>query len=127
MVDTSATSPVYAGARSMAVTFNTAWAGLSLHTSAFDTSPYTAVQFLVYPGSASLYGIAVSVYDAADNYITGVSAQPYATSVGNGWYRVTVPLADLRGANMTITRVQLQEDLGGPQPTLYVDNLRFAQ
>jgi hypothetical protein len=122
------TSPVHAGSRSMSVTFNAAWAGLLLHTSSdFDTSPYSALSFAIRPGGQLLSEIAVSLYDASGALINQVDPQPYAASAGDGWHRVTIPLADLGAANTIITRVQLQEDSGRAQPTFHLDDLGFIR
>ncbi len=111
----------------MGVTFNSGWAGLALQTSSFNTSAYSKLQFFVRPGAVPLSSIAVSLYNSSGTMLTQRTTQPYATSVGNGWYRVTIPLADLQGVNTTITRVQLQENGGSARPTFHLDNLGFIQ
>lgn len=110
----------------MSVTFNKAWAGLSLHHSGFDTSPYTSLRFAIRPGGQSLSAISVSLSNSSGQPIKAVDPQGYATAAGNGWYTVSIPLTVLQAANTTITRVQLQEDTGQAQPTFYLDDLGFA-
>ena len=54
----------------------------------------------------------MSLYNASGGLIRQVNPQPYATSAGGGWHRVTIPLADLGGANAVITRVQVMDVTG---------------
>lgn len=49
------TSPVFSGARSLGVTFNSAWAGMSFHNSGFDTTPFTHLHFAIHPGGQPLF------------------------------------------------------------------------
>jgi hypothetical protein len=128
-VNTGATpSPVFAGTNSMAVTYNSAWAGLSLHTSSFDTSPFSHLEFAILPAGSTLPNVDVSLYGTTGGPIKSVKLSAYASAVGNGWYTVSIPLADLGGSNTTITRVQLQEGSGtaGVKPTFHVDELKFV-
>ena len=47
------TAPVHSGSDSLAVTFNSGWAGLYLHAgSAIDTSGYDQLRFWIHGGSA---------------------------------------------------------------------------
>ncbi len=125
-VDPWATSPTYAGSRSMSVTYRSAWAALSLHTDGFSTAPYSHLEFALHPNGQPFPGISASLYDAAGAQIRDVSVQPYASGASGGWYVVRIPLSALGGQGRTITRVQLQEMRGGAQPTFNVDNVRFV-
>ena len=118
-------SPVYLGAKSMSVTYSRAWAGLSLHTAGFATSGYGQLHFALRPNGTALPAVQVSLYDATGKLIRPVSLAAYAKADPSGWYVVDIPLTDLGAANMTITRVQLQEGSGTAQPTYYVDDMRF--
>lgn len=110
----------------MSVTYNRAWAGLSLHHPGFDTTPYAALKFAIRPGGQPLTAISVALYDASDRPIQEVDPQGYASPAADGWYLVSIPLSVLQGERRTITRVQLQEDTGQSQPTFYLDELRFT-
>ena len=124
-VNLNATSPVYAGTKSMAVTYNSGWVGLSLHNAGFNTSTYTHLQFYIFPAGMSVPNVKAILYNSSGP-IKNVSIQTYSTSLGTGWYRITIPLADLGGANTTITRITLQEYSGSSQPTFYIDSLGFV-
>jgi len=125
-VNPDATSPIFAGAESMAVTYTSGWAGLSLHTAALDTAPYSQLKFALHPNGESLPNIQVSLYDTADQAIKQVTLSAYASAAANGWYSISIPLADLGADKTTITRVQLQEASGKAQPTFHLDDLRFT-
>ena len=62
-VNTTATSPVYAGSRSLAATYTGAWAGLALQSSGFNTSGYNRLRFAIRPGG-SLPDITVALHDS---------------------------------------------------------------
>jgi len=125
-IDSNNPWPVYGGSKSIAVTYESAWAGLSLHTSGFDTSGYSNLEFFLFPNGKPLPDIDVSLYDSSDDLIKQLTMQPYASSVDNGWYEVSIPLADLAGTNRTIERVQLQDRSGSAKPTFYLDDLTFV-
>jgi hypothetical protein len=103
--------------------FTRAWAGLSLHTPSFSTSPYTHVEFLMHQGGSTPSGMAASLYNASGQLIQAVNITPHASPAGNGWHRVSIPLSALGGVNTTITRFQLQDTTGGSQSTFYVDDI----
>jgi hypothetical protein len=125
-VDPAATSPVYAGTRSMSVTFNAAWAGLNLRTAGFNTAGYTSLRFAIRPGGQPLSAMSVTLNNADSGGALG-SANPasYAVAASGGWYLVTIPLSALGAANTTITRVMIQDLTGAPQPVFYLDEIGF--
>jgi hypothetical protein len=57
--------------------------------------------------------------------IKKVNPQNYATSVGNGWYLVSIPLSALEAANTTVNRLTIQDNTGSAQPTFHVDEVKF--
>ena len=105
-VNFAAASPVHGGSRSLAFTYNRAWAGLYVHVAGINTSGYSALQFYLNGGSASGQRADVVLYDANARQIP--SPQPIDKYIQGGsiaagqWRAVTVPLADLRGSNTTI-------------------------
>jgi hypothetical protein len=125
-VNPNATSPVFAGSNSMAVTYNSAWAGLSLHHSGFSTSPYTHLRFAIHLGGRPVSSVVVSLYNASDSPFNDIDPTSYATSAGGGWMQVAIPLSALGASSTTVTRVTIQDNTGGPQPTFHIDNLAFT-
>jgi len=125
-VDPNSSSPVQSGSRSLAVTFNRAWAALSLHTGGFSTGAYNSLQFAVRSSNGGIPKVNVGLYDSNGQVTRQVDMGQYDSAISNGWYWVTIPLSDLGGSNRTITRVQLQEAAGGSQSTFYVDQLQFV-
>ena len=122
----SVTSPKFAGSHSLSVKYNAAWAGLSLHNSGFNTAGFTHLKFAILPSGSTLPNIDVALYNTADVPIKYVKLSAYATAAGGGWYTVSIPLADLGGANTTITRVELEEGAGAAQPIFHIDDLKFV-
>ncbi len=125
-VNLNNTSPVFAGTKSIGVTYTSAWGGLLLRHAGLSTGPYSHLQFYVNPAGFNLSGIRVSLYNSAGNLVTEVNPASYATDAGSGWRKVLIPLSALGGVNTTITRVQLQDATGASQPIYYLDNLRFV-
>lgn len=125
-IDRAATSPVYAGSRSMAVTFTGAWAGLSLYTPSLQTAPFQRLEFAIHAGGGAPPELAASLTDSSGAVIRTVRIAPYATARSGGWYLVAIPLSDLGATNRTITRVTLQENAGRIPPRFHVDEMRFA-
>jgi hypothetical protein len=127
-VNPDASSPVFAGAKSMAVTYNQAWAGLSLHHHGFNTTAYTHLKFVINPSSSNpVPAIDASLYDSTDKLIKRVRIGPYSTTSSKaGWYQVSIPLADLDGSNRTIVRVQLQDASEAAQPAFHIDDLKIV-
>jgi hypothetical protein len=110
----------------MAVTFNAAWAGLSLQKAGVSTSPYVRLSFAIRPNGTTLPRMFAFFHSATGATLTKVDIRPFATPVGNGWLRVSIPLANLGAVATTISRVDLQEGTGAAQPTFFVDDLRLV-
>ncbi len=125
-VNFNATTPTFAGTKSMGVTYTGAWGGLSLKHAGLNTAPYSYLEFYIYPSTLNLSNIRVSLYNSAGAVMTQVNPAAYATNATGGWRKVLIPLSALGGVNTTITRVQLQENTGATQPVYYLDNLRFV-
>ena len=123
-VNAAATSPVLVGTNSMAVTYNAAWAGLSLCTIGVSTSPYTRLSFAIRPNGTTLPAIFAFFHSAAGTTMTRADIRQFATAAGNGWFRVNIPLSNLGAVSTTISRVNLQSGTAAAQPTFFVDDLR---
>lgn len=129
-VNFGATRPVHGGSRSIAFTYNKAWAGLYFHTRGVNTSGYTAIQFYLNGGNASGQLTDVALYDASLKQIPSpkpVNKYIQGGSIAAGqWRLVRIPLADLGGANRVISGILIQDLAGHAQPTIYLDDLQLV-
>jgi hypothetical protein len=131
-VNPNASSPVFADAKSMAVTYNQASAGLSLHHDGFNTTGYTHLKFVINLSGSPVPAIDASLYDSTDKPIKQVRIGPgpyITTSSKPDWHQVSIPLADLmdlKDSNRTIVRVQLQNASGPARPTFHIDDLKIV-
>ena len=73
------TSPVYSAPRSIGVTHTGAWGGLSLKHAGLDTTPYSHLEFYIYPSTLNLSNIRVSLYNSAGVAMTQINPASYAT------------------------------------------------
>lgn len=115
------TSPVQSGTRSIAATYTTGWAGLSLRTATpVNTASYSGISFWVYgaPGSGQ-----TNFYIQPTDGGSGSAPYSFTTTVGV-WSVYTVTWADLGGPTQ-VARLNWQEVTGSAKPTFYIDNVRF--
>jgi hypothetical protein len=118
-------SPVYSGARSIAVV-ETGWGALSLHSGAWgatvslDPKRYQSVEFNIY--SATSFGVAVQLESDAIATFPRVSA---ATIPANSWTRIVVPMSSIDPAGQIFDRLDIS-DLNGANRTFSVDDIRFV-
>jgi hypothetical protein len=116
------TSPTYNGsARSIAVTYNSAWGGLSLrYDSPIDPSLYQAIVFWVHGGTGSNKQLRVYI---EENDIGGPYSSMYNFTATVGvWTPITVTMAAL-GNPSQIKRINIQHAGGATPATVYVDDL----
>jgi hypothetical protein len=120
-VDFAATSPVYGGARSLAVTYTAGWAGLYLAAGqVVDSSPYDTLQFWIHGGSQGGQKLRVVLADGSYNLLAD---QAVAVPVSAGaWTQVKIPLATL-GSPAQIGGIVWQDTSGGAQPKFYLDSI----
>jgi hypothetical protein len=120
----------YTGAYSIQVALG-AWGGLSLYHPDFHTGPWEAVSFAVHGGATGGQRLQVYLHGAGGSMApelppVRISDPRYIeggqVSAGR-WKRVIFPLADLQGADTTISRVTIQAAAAGPIPTFYVDDI----
>ncbi|HVN76934.1 MAG TPA: glycoside hydrolase family 44 protein, partial [Thermoanaerobaculaceae bacterium] len=110
------------GTSSLAVTYQSAWAGHYLHADpTLDGSGFVAVRFWIHGGTAGGQRLRLFVYrtpsDASDGYDV--------TATAGVWQQVQVPLAALGGA-ATISGLVWQDTTGGAQPTFYLDDIALV-
>ncbi len=125
-INPNATSPVFEGTKALGITYDAAWAGMSLYSPGFNTAPYTALEFSLRSSGAALPRLYVSLYNSSGQIIQQVDPSPYAAPAVDGWRRVSIPLSALGGAGTTVTRLQMQDNSGSPQPAFYLDAVRFT-
>jgi hypothetical protein len=115
-------SPVQSGTRSIAVTYDAGWAGLSLRTGTpVSAAAYTGISFWVYGVAGS--GLTAFYIQTTE---TGASS-PYITftPAAGQWTQVIVPWSEL-GNPGQVARLNWQEFTGGAKPAYYIDNVRFV-
>ena len=120
IVDFSATARVKTGARSIAVTYTAAWAGLSLRApAAISTVGYSAIRLWVYG-----HGQPLALYTQATD--AGAASPFYTFTPPAGiWTQINAPLSAL-GNPGAIQRVNVQEFGGAAQPVFYLDDVRLV-
>jgi hypothetical protein len=121
---------VHSGTKSIAVTFNSAWAGLQLgNNTAFSTAGYSKITFWINGGASSGQRMEMYLADRYGNYLRSVDLNSYISGgsvARNTWRQVTVPLSALGASNTAVTAIVLQDTLGRSQPTFYVDDFQFG-
>ncbi|GIV95981.1 MAG: hypothetical protein KatS3mg057_0638 [Herpetosiphonaceae bacterium] len=121
-VDFQATSPVYSGTNSIAVTYS-GWDGLYLYHPGLDTGGSSRLRFFIHGGNAGgqqLHVYAVRADDPDGAHGPEISVSPPAAGA---WSEVQISLADLGADNRLITGLVWQASSGGAQPTLYIDDI----
>jgi hypothetical protein len=113
-------SPVHGGSgTSAAVTYNTAWAGLYLHTDAtITTSAYATLQFAIHGGTTGGQRLQVIAYDAALAAGGSVAVSPPAAGA---WTSVEIPISAF-GVSQ-ISGFVWQDTSGVVQPVFYLDDI----
>jgi hypothetical protein len=109
----------------MAVTYNAAWANLSLFGRGFNTSGSSHLQFFVHPDGHPWPAIAVDLTDEEDRPVRPVQLWHYVEPAGDGWYLAKIPLRDLGAEDRVIRGLEFREDAGAPQLTFYLDSIEF--
>jgi GH18 family chitinase len=124
----AATSPVQSGTRSTAVTYTAAWGGLYLHHAGVSPAGLARLEFYVHGGTAGGQQLAVYLGDTG-GWLPAIQADPYIAGgavVAGAWRKVSIPLSALGVTANSITDVVIQEDAGGAQPTLYIDQIELV-
>jgi hypothetical protein len=116
-IDIANGSPIHGGSKSIAVTFNSGWAGFSIHNGTpLDMNGIGwELHFWIFSGINGSQHIQVYVNGA------GCGAIPVAT-VANNWTEVSIPLPDMGGPAM-LTDITWQDTTGKSQSSFYLDNI----
>ncbi|MDW8395158.1 MAG: hypothetical protein RMM31_02830, partial [Anaerolineae bacterium] len=110
--------------RSIAMTLNQPWAGLSLRVDnpGLPGSPYEAVSFWVHGGNSGTRYLRFYI-DETDHSQPGTPAVNFDAPAGV-WTQFTISLAAL-GNPVAIKRLNIADRTGSAQPTFYVDDIRI--
>ena len=109
-------SPVHSLPSSLAVTFNSGWAGLYLHAdTAIDTGGYDQIRFWINGGTPGNQQLRLVFNGDESNAYT-------VTAPSNGWTQQSVPLSAL-GSPASLTDIYWQDTTGGAQPTYFLDDI----
>ncbi|RKH52944.1 chitinase [Corallococcus llansteffanensis] len=123
----TATSPVFAGTRSISATFG-AWKGVYLHHAGVPTTGYGFVELQVHPGATSNPALAVYA-TVGTSQKTPVALNPFCaggTIKASAWTLCRVPLTNLGAANASLSGFVVMENAGRTLPAMNFDNLRLA-
>lgn len=127
-INFAATSPVQSGTKSTAVTYTSAWGGLYLHHAGVSPAGLSRLEFYVHGGTSGGQQMAVYLGDTG-GWLPSIQADPYIAGgavVAGAWRKVSIPLSALGVTANSITDVVIQEDAGGAQPTLYIDQIELV-
>jgi hypothetical protein len=122
-VNLNNSSPVQAGSKSIAVTYTSGWAGLSLRKSGGQsTAGYSKITFYVHGGSSGTrqFNFYINTSDSG-----GQSASVSVDAPANQWTLVTINLSQV-GNPSTIARINFQERTGSSQPIFYIDEIKLV-
>lgn len=115
-------SPVYFGSRSISVTMD-AWQAVYVHHAAFDSSPYVSISLWINGGTSGGQELQLAA-ELNGAVQSSVSLAPLAA---NTWQPITISLASLGVANRPdLDGFWIQDRLGAPQPTFYVDEAQLT-
>lgn len=116
----SNSKPVHQGAAALAVTYDTAWAALHLHSNELlQASEYDVLRFWLHGGSTGGQRVRVVLADESAGFLT-VSQEVVAQA--NTWLPIEIKLAELE-APAQFSGIAWQEASGAAQPTFYIDDL----
>jgi hypothetical protein len=124
----SATTPVKAGTRSIAVTYSAAWGGLYLHSSGVSLTGATHLQFWIHGGTSGNQTLVIYAEDSTNRAPVQLPLERYIQGgavAANAWRLASVPLADLKLTTQPLTGLVWQNGTSGPQSTFYLDEIRL--
>lgn len=128
--DFNTTMPVYAGSKSIRVTFDAGWNGLWLvnQGAGADTSGYTALRFAIHGGASGGQTMLVFAGSGTAFPSSGVDLSTYLASgpVANQWRVVTIPLSALGMQNAVLNNVAWQSNQNNAQPAFYLDSVELV-
>lgn len=123
-------SPVYEGSASIRVEYAGSYDGIWFvnRDGGTATTGFSALRFAIHGGTTGGQAIRVTA-GSGENFPDGnsVNLETYLPGgvVANSWREVTIPLADMNMAFSILANVAFQSNLGGAQPTFYIDDVRL--
>ncbi len=115
-------TPIQSGSASLALTYNSAWAGLYLHAgTTLNTADLASLHFWVNGGSSGERNLRVVAYDQNLTETTSFSLAAPA----NTWTEFTIPLSAF-GSPAGISGLAWQDTTGGAQPVFYLDEISLV-
>lgn len=123
-------APVYEGNASIQVAYAGDYDGVWFvnRDGGTSTTGYSALRFAIHGGTSGGQAIRVTA-GSGENYpeANSVNIATYLSGgpVANAWREVTIPLEDLNMSFTTLANVGFQSNLGGAQPTFYIDDIRL--
>ncbi len=123
-LDFSHSNIVNNGAHALSVTFDKAWAALSLHTSQpYLIQNYSELRFWIHSGSQS--GQMVDILLIDENGNEAPQRYKIPSLPGEGWHEYHISLTSFGTAN-AITGFYWHDNSGQPQPTFYLDDITLV-
>ncbi|QRN93190.1 polysaccharide deacetylase family protein [Archangium violaceum] len=119
---------VHSGLSSLSVQLG-GWNSLYFHhTSGLDASLYQSIELWVNGGSSGGQGVRLAFYDGSQ-YIgsTRLDTVLGHPILAGTWQRVVVPLSSVGLSSGTVRDIYIQDDTGGSQGTLYLDDIRLIR
>ena len=121
------TGTVHAG--SSAIRFEPdGWSGLMFHHDGLDLSLYQSIELWVHGGTAGGQGVRLVLHDGAQTlgHVRLDTAMGAPITAGT-WRKVTVSLASLGISSGTLRDIYFQDDTGGNQPAVYLDDVSLIR
>lgn len=125
-VDFNTSEHVFSGSSAIRVDFDSAWAGLYLHSDAVSTVGKDTLAFALSGGSTGGQSLKVFLYDKTGSPLFAELISTYTNEASlpqEAWRVVSIPLANLQGTDRTITGFALQGTNGVIQDIFYVDDI----
>src|ERR1051326_5605810 len=123
-LDYNNTSPVHSGTKSVAVTItDNSYQAIYIAHSAFDSTPYGTLTFWINGGASG--GQQLQVQGHAGGVAQTTTNLPALAA--NTWQQFSISLATLGVANRSdMDGFWIQDRIGAPQPTFYVDDISLV-
>jgi uncharacterized protein YjdB len=117
----AATAPVYAGARSISVTFTGAWGALNLEKStAQATAGYDRIRLWMNTNGGATRNVQIVVINGS-----GVESGRRTVAVTNGWNQYDILFSQV-GNPSSIKQIYIHDGTGSAQSAIFVDNIRLT-
>lgn len=121
-VNLANSTPTHSGTAAIAVTYDQAWAGLSLRAPApIDATQYSTITFWIHGGASGARQLSFSIQQSDSG---GSSNAVMIDAMAGGWQQVQIALSAV-GSPAAIARLNWQERSGAAQPTFYIDDIQL--